>query len=79
LELFFFQASQLVSGAVLVVFLNQVKWPNVQKCLKACHQLVNEAFFLLVVSLVLPAVVGLLVVNLWVLEVKYPQISFVLA
>ncbi len=61
LKAFFFQASHSVSRAAMAVFMTQMKGPNVQKYLKARHQLVDEALLLLVIPLMLPAVVGLMV------------------
>ncbi len=79
LEVLLFQASQLESGAVLAIHLNQVKGPNVQEHLAAPRQLLDKDLLLLVVPLVLPAVAGLLVVDPWVLEVECPRVSVALA
>jgi hypothetical protein len=68
-----------VSGAALIVHLDQVKGPSIQECLKTPCPLLTEDLFLLVIPLVLLAVVSLLVVKLWVLEVEHPQISVLLA
>jgi hypothetical protein len=79
LEALFFQASQPVYGVALVVHLDQVKGPDVQKCLKACHPMVDNDLLLLVIPIVLPAVMGCLVMNLWVEELEHPQIFVTLA
>jgi len=54
----------------LLVHLNQLKWPNIEKPLKARHQDVDNLLVLLVIPVVLPADAGFLAVCPWVEEVE---------
>jgi len=63
LEPFLFQASQLESVAALVVYLDQVRWPDVQERLEAPDPLLVEQLLLLLDPLSLPVAVVSLVIG----------------
>jgi hypothetical protein len=63
LEPFLFQASQLEPIAVLVVHLDQVRWPDVQERLEALDPLLVEQLLLLLDPLSSPVAVVSLVIG----------------
>ena len=79
LEPFLFQASQLESVAALVVYLDQVRWPNVQERLEALDPLQVEQLLLLLDPILPPVAVFLLVTNAEEKEVAPPGLLLVQA